>query len=90
MATQGEYLVRSSVNDSVELLRQLETCKALALRISQRMVAIGAGSLVGYPWAQGYTEADFVALYTALNTLPGLVVADGTRDKLFKLVSSIQ
>ncbi len=89
MSQQGQYLVLQSVNDSVALLAELERSKTLAQRISQRMVAIGVGALQDYVWPTGYTQADFVALYNALAALPGMVVDDATRDKIFKLVSSI-
>ena len=90
MATPGDYLVNNSVNDANALLAQLEQVKRLVTRIAQRMDALGIAALVGHVWPDGYTQADFVALYQALDALPGLVVDDDMRDKLFKLVSSIQ
>lgn len=90
MATPGDFLVTRTVNDATTLLAALEQIKAQANRIAQRMVAIGAGALNDYQWPNGYMKADFVALYNALNSLPGLVVADSVRDALYKLVSSIQ
>jgi len=90
MATPGDYLVNNSVNDANALLAQLEQAKRLVTRIAQRMDALGIAALVGHVWPDGYTQADFVALYQALDALPGLVVDDDMRDKLFKLVSSIQ
>jgi hypothetical protein len=62
----------------------------LVTRIAERMEALGIPALAGYEWPEGYTQADFVALYTALNSLPGSVVADTVRNALFKLVSFIQ
>ena len=90
MATQGEFLVRRTVADCTALLSQLEAAKPTAQRISQRMVSLGIPALAGYAWPEGYTQSDFVALYTALSALPGSMVADATRDAIFKLVSSIQ
>ena len=90
MATPGDYLVNNSVNDANALLAQLEQVKRLVTRIAQRMDALGIAALAGHVWPDGYTQADFVALYQALDALPGLVVDDDMRDKLFKLVSSIQ
>lgn len=90
MASQGEFLVTKTVNDCTTLLSQLEAAKTTAQRISQRMVSLGLPALAGYAWPEGYTQADFVALYTALTALPGSVVVDATRDAIFKLVSSIQ
>lgn len=90
MASRGEFLVTKTVNDCTTLLSQLEAAKTTALRISQRMVSLGTPALDGYVWPEGYTQADFVALYTALAGLPGSLVVDATRDAIFKLVSSIQ
>lgn len=90
MSTPGDFLVQRTVVDCTTLLSQLEAAKTTAQRISQRMVSLGTPALVGYVWAEGYTQNDFVALYTALAALPGSVVADATRDALQKLVSSIQ
>lgn len=90
MATPGTYLVLRSVEDANALLVQLEQSKRLITRITQRMEALGVAALVGHVWPDGYTQADFVALYQALDALPGLVVADDVRDRLFKIVSSIQ
>jgi hypothetical protein len=90
MASQGEFLVTKTVNDCTTLLSQLEAAKTTAQRISQRMVSLGIPALAGHAWPEGYTQSDFVALYTALSALPGSMVADTTRDAIFKLVSSIQ
>ena len=90
MATPGEFLVNKTANDGLALLATLEDAKTLALRISQGMVAIGVGALSGYEWPNGYTQEKFMALYTALNTLPGLVVEDSVRDKLYEFVAAIQ
>ena len=90
MATQGEYLVNNTVQDSAQLLSQLEQAKRLSQRIAQRMESLGIAALVGYAWPAGYTQADFVALYQSLEALPGLVVEDTVRDELYQLVSSIQ
>ena len=90
MATQGEYLVNNTVDDSVQLLNQLEQTKRLSNRIAQRMESLGVAALVGYAWPAGYTQADFVALYQLLDALPGLVIEDVARDELYKLVSSVQ
>jgi hypothetical protein len=54
------------------------------------MEALGVAALAGFEWPEGYTQADFVALYTALDLLPGLVVEDAVRNAVIKLVSSIQ
>ena len=90
MATQGQYLVLRTVNDATNLLAELEQARTVATRIVERMEAIGAGALDDYVWPEGYTKADFVALYNQLSGLPGSVVSDDVRDALFKLVSSIQ
>jgi len=90
MATQGEYLVRNTTEDCAQLLNQLEQAKRLSSRIAQRMESLGLAALVGYVWPEGYTQADFVALYQLLDALPGLVVDDSVRDGLYKLVSSVQ
>ena len=90
MASQGEYLVNNTVDDSVQLLNQLEQAKRLSNRIAQRMESLGVAALIGYAWPAGYTQADFIALYQSLEALPGLVVEDGVRDELYKLVSTIQ
>ena len=90
MASQGHYLITNSVDDTNALLSALEQAARLAERIVQRMEALGLDALEGYAWPEGYTENDFVALYQALDALPGLVVADDVRDKLFALVSFIQ
>lgn len=90
MATQGDYLVNRSVEDVTALLLQLEQVQRLRTRITERMAALGVAVLVGHVWPDGYTQADFVDLYNALDALPGLVVADDVRDRLFKIVSCIQ
>ena len=90
MATQGDYLVLRSVEDANALLSQLEQARRLVTRITERMEALGVAALVGHVWPTGYTQADFVALYQALNVLPGLIVDPTVRDKLFKIVSCIQ
>ena len=90
MSTPGQFLVIQSREDSVQLLRQLEQAKTTANRIVQRMEALGVGVLVGYEWPNGYTQADFVAMYNALSALPGLVIDDDVRDALFDLVSAVQ
>ena len=88
--TQGSYLVIRSVNDANALLTQLEQVRQSVTRITERMAALGAGVLDGYEWPNDYTQADFIALYQALDALPGSILADDTRDKILKLVSSIQ
>ena len=90
MASQGSYLVLRSVDDANALLVQLEQSARLARRLVERMEALGLDVLQGYEWPDGYSQADFVALYQALDALPGLVVADAVRDALFDLVSSVQ
>lgn len=90
MATQGDYLVNNTVNDCNSLLAQLQAARTTITRIAERMEALGTAALSGYEWPSGYTQTDFVALYNALGALPGSVVSDDVRDKLFKLVSSIQ
>ena len=90
MATQGHYLVTRSTEDASALLVELERTRTIARRITERMEAIGSQALAGYEWPEGYTGSDFLELYQALNTLPGSVVDDDTRDALFKLVSFIQ
>lgn len=90
MATPGQYLVNNTVTDCNTLLAQLEQARRLTTRITERMAAIGAGALEGYSWPEGYTQQDFVALYQALNALPGSIVADNVRNALFNLVSHIQ
>jgi len=90
MATQGQYLVNNTVNDCNVMLAQLEGARRLVTRIVERMEALGVAALQGHVWPEGYTQADFVALYQALDVLPGCIVADDVRDKIFKLVSSIQ
>lgn len=90
MATPGHLLVTNTRENALALLNQLEQAKTTATRIVQRMEALGAGALVGYEWPNGYTQADFVALYQALDALPGSVVTGDTRDKLWKLVAAVQ
>ena len=90
MATPGEFLVNRTSDDCTALLSQLESVKTLANRIVERMAALGAGVLTDYSWPNEYTQVKFVALYNALNTLPGSVVEDDTRDKLVELSAAIQ
>lgn len=90
MATQGTYLVNGTVNDCNALLQQLEGARRLVTRITERMEALGTAALEGYGWPGGYTQADFVALYNALDALPGSVVSDDVRDAIFELVSNVQ
>lgn len=90
MATPGHLLVLNTRENALQLLQQLEQAKTTASRIVQRMEALGVGALAGYAWPNEYTPADFVALYNALDALPGSVVADGVRDKLYKLVAAVQ
>ena len=86
---QGQYLVNRTSEDCAALLRQLEQAKTTAMRVVQRMEALGLPALEGYVWPDGYTQSDFVALYQALDALPGSIVEDTVRDALFKLVSSV-
>lgn len=90
MATQGHYLVFRTVEDATSLLSDLERTRTVVTRIVERMEGLGVAALDGHEWPAGYTQADFMALYNALNGLPGSVVADEVRDALFKLVSYIQ
>jgi len=89
MSQQGNYLVNRTTTDCGALLVRLEEAKTLAARIAQRMEALGIAALVGFEWPEGYTQADFVALYQALDALPGLIVEDAMRDALFNLVGSV-
>jgi len=89
MSTQGSYLVNRTSENAAQLLSQLEAAKTTATRIVQRMEAMGLPALVGHEWPEGYSQAEFVALYTALAGLPGSVVADEVRDGLFDIVSSV-
>ena len=86
---QGKYLVNRTSEDCATLLRQLEQARTTATRIVQRMEALGVPVLKGYVWPDGYSQDDFVALYRALDALPGGVVDNMTRDALFKLVSTV-
>jgi hypothetical protein len=90
MATPGDYLINRSVEDCNALLTQLEQARRLITRIVQRMEALGVGALAGYAWPAGYTQSDFVALYNALDALPGSIVEDATRNKVFDIVSTFQ
>lgn len=90
MATQGTYLVNNTVIDCNALLSQLEQARRLVTRVTERMEALGTAALAGYAWPEDYAQQDFVALYQALDALPGSVVEDDVRDKLFKLVSCVQ
>lgn len=90
MATQGQYLVNNTTNDCNALLQQIQAVRTTVTRITERMEAIGQGALNDHPFPEGYTKTDFIDLYQALDSLPGSIVADDVRDKLFKLVSSIQ
>ena len=89
MSTQGSYLVNRTSEDATALLSQLQQVKTTATRIVQRMEAMGLPALVGHEWPEGYSQAEFVAMYQLLDALPGSVVADDVRDALFKLVSSV-
>ena len=91
MATKAEYLVNSTVNDANALLTQLEAAKTTARRIVERMLGVGYVVLMSYEWPEGYTlNEDFLALYTAIESLPGSVVPDETRNALYKLVATFQ
>ena len=79
MATQGQYLVNGTVNDCNALLVQLQAARTTITRIIERMEALGVSALAGHAWPEGYTQADFVALYQALNALPGCVVPSISR-----------
>jgi hypothetical protein len=90
MATQGTHLVNNTTNDVRSLLQQIKAVRTTVTWIAERMAGIGEAALDGYAWPEGYTKADFIALYQALDGLPGSIVADAVRNKLFKLVSCIQ
>lgn len=90
MATPGEFLVGRTVINCNDVLDSLENTRRLVTRITERMEALGIGVLAGYQWPEGYTQADFVALYQALDALNGLIVENDVRDKLFKLIAYIQ
>ena len=95
MATQADYLINETVNDANLFLSQAQQLNTTTNRIVQRMLAMTEGGtnlavLAGYVWPEGYTQANFVALYSALNALPGSIVDDDTRDALYKLISTFQ
>lgn len=90
MATPGDFLVNRTSDDCNTLLAQLESARTTAQRIAQRMESLGVAALNGYVWPNEYSQAKFVALYSALDALPGSVVEDDVRDKLYELVAAIQ
>ena len=93
--SKADYLIVNTVNDINLFLSQAQQLKTTATRIVQRMLAMTDGGtnlsvLADYVWPEGYTQANFIALYNALKDLPGSAVDDATRDALFALVSSFQ
>lgn len=90
MATRGQYLVNGTVNDCNALLQQLLAARTTVVRITERMKSLGETALAGHTWPEGYTQADFMALYQALSALPTSIVPDEARNALFKLASSVQ
>ena len=95
MATKADYLVRNTVNDCTQLRAQLEQAKETARRITERMLALAdpgnpVAFLLTYAWPEGYTLQDFVDLYDALTLLPGSVVANETRNAIYKILAYFQ
>lgn len=95
MATKADYLIRNTVNDCTQLRAALEQAGTLAKRVVQRMEALSdpgnpVAFLLVYEWPDGYTIEDFVALYNAFDVLPGSVVADETRDSIYKILAHFQ
>ena len=86
---QGDILVNRSSEDAAVMLRQLEAVRTTAHRITERMESLGLPALDGQEWPEGYSQAEFVGLYTALCGLPGSIVADEVRDALWDLVTSV-
>lgn len=90
MATQGDYLVNNTVNDVNSMLQLLEQVGSTVSRVTERMESLGVSALVGYEWPNGYSQADFVNLYQALDALPEMILTDDVRNSLYKLVSIFQ
>ena len=90
MATPGEYLVNHTVEDVTQIKDSLALIHDLIDRVGQRFEALGVGALVGFPWPEGYTQADFEALCAVLAALPDSVVTTSSRNAIFKLIAAIQ
>jgi hypothetical protein len=90
MATRAEYLVNETHDDVTRLVQTIDTAASIIWRITQRMVSIGGDVLNTHSFENGYSKANFVALYTALNELPDFVINDDARDKILLFLSSVQ
>jgi len=90
MATPGEYLVHHTVEDVNQIKDDLAEIHDLIDQVGQRFEALGVGALAGFPWPEGYTQADFEALAAVLAALPDSVVTTSSRNAIFKLIAALQ
>ena len=93
MATQADYLVLKTTEDTNQMIAALEHVRTIKNRIVQRARALGIVTADAYAnWPAGYTATDFRGLINALDSvdLPDSIVPDATRNRLHKLVASIQ
>ena len=89
MATQGEYLVQRTVEDTTRIKDLLYQLHDMIDRVAERGDAL-TGVLTDYAWPEGYTEAEFLSLIAVLKALPDSVVTTSARNAIFKLVAAIQ
>ena len=85
--TQGEYLVRRTVEDVNRLKDLIYQVHDIIDRVGERSDAL-PGVLTGYVWPEGYTEANFTSLVAVLKALPDSVVTTSARDAIHKLIST--
>jgi hypothetical protein len=96
MATPQDYALSNLRDNAASMMQHLEQTNRLRNRIVQELLALTGGTPVGleaffhgYSFPNDYTTDDIKALYVALNGLPGSIVDDDTRDKLFYLLSQV-
>jgi hypothetical protein len=96
MATPQDYALSNLRDNAAAMMLNLEQANKLRNRIVQELLALTGGTpagletfFTGYSFPNVYTTDDIKALYIALSGLPGSIVDDNTRDKLFYLLSQV-
>ena len=96
MATPQDFALSNLRDNAQAMMQNLEQANKLRRRIVEELSALTGGTMQGlldffngYGFPNAYTATDIKDLYIALNALPGSIVDNGTRDKLFYLLSQV-
>lgn len=85
----ADFVVTETHEKVKRILDLVEEAQALSAEVVQQWGKVSAGSkLGGYPWPEGYSEAEFVTAISSLQTLMPDVLGDhGTN--LYKLKTAL-